>query len=352
MSIQRLRPNLQDVAHHAGVSPATVSRVLNHTAHVRESVRSRVLQSVASLGYEAPPTRANAPASQATIALLITDILNPFFPEIVRGVEDEAKSDRLAMLLCDTTEDSQSEHQVLHMLATRSIDGIIVCASRLAAKDLISLHERHKTPMVVINRIVNHPGIPCILVDLENATYRAARHLLTLNHTRIAYLAGPGQSEQSRARRRGLELALAEASLCLRAEWCPSSFPNVDGGFQAMSALLAIPVADRPTAVLAYNDMMAMGALHAIRAHHLRVPQDISIVGFDDIAMAAHTNPPLTTVGQPTYRMGRLAMQMLRQLMEGQAIPGDGYTLVESPLIVRESTAPLRGSNGHSPAGK
>ena len=118
-----------------------------------------------------------------------------------------------------------------------------------------------------------------------------------------------------------------------------------------MSALLAMPVGDRPTAVLAYNDVMAMGALHAIRAHHLRVPQDISIVGFDDIAMAAHTNPPLTTVDQPTYRMGKLAMQMLRQLMQGQAVSGDGYTLVESPLIVRESTAPLTGSNGHNPAG-
>lgn len=346
------RPNLQDVARHAGVSPATVSRVINNTAHVRESVRARVLQSAAALGYKVRQARASGTTSSVTIALLITDILNPFFPEIVRGVEDEAKSDGLAMLLYDTTEDSQSEHQVLHMLANRTVDGIIVCASRLAAQDLIALHERHKTPMVVINRIVNHPDIPCILVDLENATYRAARHLLTLSHTRIAYLAGPGQSEQSQARRRGLEMALEEAGLCLRSEWCPSSFPNVDGGFQAMSALLAMPVADRPTAVLAYNDMMAMGALHAIRAHHLRVPQDISIVGFDDIAMAAHTNPPLTTVDQPTYRMGKLAMQMLRQLMQGQAVSGDGYTLVESPLIVRESTAPLTGSNGHNPAGK
>ena len=207
------RPNLQDVARHAGVSPATVSRVINNTAHVRESVRARVLQSAAFLGYKVRPAWASGAASSITIALLITDILNPFFPEIVRGVEDEAKSDGLAMLLCDTTEDSQSERLVLHMLANRSVDGIIVCASRLAAEDLIALHERHKTPMVVINRIVNHPGIPCILVDLEDATYRGARHLLTLNHTRIAYLAGPGQSEQSRARRRGLELALEEAGL-------------------------------------------------------------------------------------------------------------------------------------------
>ena len=351
MSSEKPRPNLLDVAHHAGVSPATVSRVLNNTAPVRASVRERVLTSVAALGYEPSPARANAATSQGTIAVLITDILNPFFPELIRGVDDEAKVDRFALLLCDTAEDPQWEQQVLRTLIGRSIDGMIVCASRLAAQDLIAFHDRQKTPMVVINRCINHPGIPCVLVDFENATYRAGRHLLSLNHTRIAYLAGPSASEASQARRHGLELALTEAGLCLKPEWCPASFPNVDGGFQAMSALLALPAAERPTAVLAYNDIMALGALHAVRAHHLRVPEDISVVGFDDIAMAVHTNPPLTTIDQPKYRMGRLAMRILRQAINGQTTVGEGYTLVESPLIVRESTAPLAMGNGHSLAG-
>ena len=106
-----------------------------------------------------------------------------------------------------------------------------------------------------------------------------------------------------------------------------------------MSALLALPPAERPTAVIAYNDMMALGALHAVRAHHLRVPEDISVIGIDDIAMAAHTNPPLTTNAQPKYRMGRTAMKTLRRMIQGQPPPEEGYTLMESPLIVRESTA-------------
>lgn len=145
----------------------------------------------------------------------------------------------------------------------------------------------------------------------------------------------------SKARRSGMESALGEAGLSLKEEWCPSSFPNVDGGFQAMSKLLALPTSDRPTAVIAFNDIMALGAMHAIRSHRLKVPEDISVVGFDDIAMAAHANPPLTTVSQPRYQMGQLAMRMLRQMIRGETHLGGSYTLVESPLIVRESTAPI-----------
>jgi DNA-binding LacI/PurR family transcriptional regulator len=121
------------------------------------------------------------------------------------------------------------------------------------------------------------------------------------------------------------------------------------GGFQAMSALLALPPAQRPTAVIAYNDVMALGVLHAIRAHHLRVPEDISVIGADDIAMAAHANPPLTTIAQPKYRMGRLAMQTLRRMLQGHPPPEESFTLMESPFIVRESTAPAPPPNGVHP---
>ena len=243
------------------------------------------------------------------------------------------------MLLCNTSEDPQREVQALKALVRRNVDGIIVCASRIADDDLVSLRTEHRMPLVIINRHLNHPGIPCIMIDFEDATYRSAQHLLSLNHTRIAYLAGGGSITPSQARQRGIEKALLEANLLLRPEWCPVSFPNVEGGFQAMSSLLAQP--EKPTAVIAYNDIMALGALHAIRKHGLRVPDDISLIGCDGIAMAAHSNPPLTTINQPKYRMGLLAMRMLRQIIEGNYVPNSGYTLMESPLIVRESTALL-----------
>jgi LacI family repressor for deo operon, udp, cdd, tsx, nupC, and nupG len=346
---EKPRPGLLDVARHAGVSPATVSRVLNNTARVRQDLRERVLASVTTLGYHATPSSSTrALLRQNAIALLIPDILNPYFTEIVRGVQDEASGDKLLPLLLDTAEDSQREHEFLRMLANQPVCGIIACGSRIPLDDLIAIRSHLSTPMVIFNRNVRLPNVACILVDLKNATYRATRHLIDLNHTRIAYLFGPSKSETSLARREGIEAALAEAGLALRPEWCPSSFPDVDGGFQAMSALLSLPSANRPTAVIAYNDLMALGTLHAVRAHGWKVPEDISVIGIDDISMAAHANPPLTTLSPPKHRMGRLAMQILSHMIEGHPPPEEGYTLMECPLVVRESTAPPVNTNGRT----
>jgi DNA-binding LacI/PurR family transcriptional regulator len=342
-----MQPKLLDVARHAGVSPATVSRVLNNTAPVHVETRARVLAAIATLGYKPALDRGDgqvAPTQGAMIALLITDILNPFFSELIRGIEDEIGHSDLALLVCHTTGDPQRERQTLRMLAKRQVDGIVACASRLDTQNLISFYERHKTPLVIVNRRIEHPHISCITADFESGTYRATQHLLSHNHERIAYLAGPGTFEGAMTRRRGIETALAEANQHLRSGWCPTGFPNVEGGFQAMSALLTLPADDRPTAVIAYNDMMALGALQAVRAQRLHVPDDISVVGCDDIAMAAHANPPLTTIAQPKYRIGRLAIQLWHQMSQGQFSPSNGYTLLESPLIIRESTGPLAAS--------
>jgi DNA-binding LacI/PurR family transcriptional regulator len=347
MSTKQAHPSLVEVAHRAGVSPSTVSRVLNNTAPVSEDVRKQVLRASEELGYRHVPHRSVKAQPISSIALLIPDILNPFFAEIVRGVQDES-ADEYMPLLMDTAEDLQREKQFFRLLTTQPVCGVIVGGSRIASEELAAAISRQKIPMVVLNRPVRHPHVACLMVDFEIATYRATCHLLSLNHSRIAYLAGPSQSEASQARRRGVERALSEAGLRFPPELCPVSFPGVDGGFQAMSALLALPATERPTAVVAYNDLMALGALHAIRTHRLHVPEDVSVIGIDDISMAAHTNPPLTTIAQPKYRMGRVAMRILRQMIKGQPPPEDGYTLMESPLIVRESTgpAPANNSNG------
>ena len=349
MPEEKLRSNLLDVARHAGVSPATVSRVLNNTARVRASVRERVLASVMALDYESPSASSHKLLlRQNAIALIIPDILNPYFTEIVRGVQDEACGDRLLPLLLDTAQDPQREKDVLRILTAQPVSGIIACESRLSSQELSAICSHLRTPMVIFNRNIRLPNVACILVDLKNATYRATRHLIDLNHTRIAYLFGPSKSETSLARRQGIEAALAEAGLALRPEWCPSSFPDVDGGFQAMSALLSLSSANRPTAVIAYNDLMALGILHAVRAHGLKVPEDISVIGIDDISMSAHANPPLTTLSPPKHRMGRMAMQILSHMIEGHPPPEEGYTLIECPLVVRESTTPPVNTNGRT----
>lgn len=337
-------PKLVDVAQRAGVSPATVSRVLNNTAPVHESTRERVQAAIATLGYQHPLTALDNHTMDGTIALLITDILNPFFSEIMCGIEDEAEASSLMLLLCNTSEDPLREKKALQALSERHVDGIIALAgqARIPTEDLIALHEHKNTPLVVINRRVNRPDIPCIVVDLENAAYRSVQHLLNLNHTRLAYLSGLETSESSRTRRQGIETALKEVGLTLQAEMCAASFPSIEGGFQAVSALLSLPKERWPTAIIAYNDIMAFGALHALRTYGLHVPNDVSVVGCDGLLMAAHSNPPLTTIDQPKYNMGRLAMQTIRQILNHQYTPMGGYTLMESPLIVRESSGPCR----------
>lgn len=346
MKADRPRPSILDVAQQAGVSPATVSRVLNNTASVRDTVRQRVLQAVSDLGYQAPPYSA-APARASSIALLIPDILNPYFTEVVRGVQTEGSADGFMPLVLDTNEDAELEQNFMRTLANQPVAGIIAVGSRISNSDLTNLRSHLNTPLVILNRIVHLPNVACIVVDLQNATYRAARHLLDLGHTRIAFLPGPAASETSNLRRKGVEKALTESGLDLGRVLSPASFPDIDGGFQAMSAVLAAPAGERPTAVICYNDLMALGALHAIRSHQLRCPEDISVIGIDNIAMASHTNPPLTTLSIPKKHLGRIAMTLLRRMIAGQPPPEESYTLVECTLLLRESTGPCPRRNGN-----
>jgi LacI family transcriptional regulator len=340
---------LIDVARKAGVSPATVSRVLNHSGPVTAATRERVQAAMDALGYvpAAPPIQPE-PTYQ-TLAVFITDILNPIFAEFLRGIEDEIGTQPIAMQIHNVPENAPLEKRPLrvlarHKAAQHKVDGVIAMASHIEESDLIAIHEQYALPLVVINRRVNHPNIPSIVVDFEDAAYRSAHHLISLRHTRIGFLAGFGSAHTSQARAHGIERALSEVGHTLPAHWHLNCIPSIEGGFQAMSSLLALPSADRPSAVITYNDLLAFGALHALRSHGLSVPEDMSVVGCDGIALAAHSNPPLTTIDQPKYKMGRLAMQTLSKLMEGSAADATtsgrgGYTLMESPLITRGSTA-------------
>ena len=331
------RPTLADVARHAKVSTATASRVLRNTGPVSQDLRQQIESAIASLGYT--PRLTSKHPDEGTIALLVGDLLNPYFPEIVRGVQEEVDNCGMILTLYNLTDHPQRQRQLLHRLSKPAVEGVILTGSS-PFPELLAWRERHKIPLVLFNRRVNQPGVHCIMVDFENAMYRATQHLLSLNHIRIGHLASPSTGEIAQARLCGINAALKEAGLALRSEWCPVVPPGteVEGGFQAMRALLDLPAGERPTAVIAFNDIIALGALHAVCAHGLRVPQDISIIGIDDIAIAAHAHPPLTTIGQPKYRMGKLAVQTLRRMSEGKIGPGNNCTLLESPLIVREST--------------
>jgi LacI family transcriptional regulator len=270
----------------------------------------------------------------------VGDLLNPYFPEIVRGVQEEVDNYEMIMTLYNLTDHPQRQHQLLQKLSRPLVKGVILTGFSPFPK-LMAWQEHYRVPLVLFNRRVTQPGVHCIMIDFENAMYRATQHLLSLNHIRIGHLASPSTGEIATARQRGIKAALAEAGLTLRPEWCPVVPPGteVEGGFQAMRSLLDLSQNERPTAAIAFNDIIAIGALHAVRAAGLRVPQDISVIGVDDISMAAYAQPPLTTIGQPKYRMGKLAVQTLRRINEGKFNLGNNCTLLESPLIVRESTA-------------
>jgi DNA-binding LacI/PurR family transcriptional regulator len=173
--------------------------------------------------------------------------------------------------------------------------------------------------------------------------FQAAKLLISLGHQSIAYLCGMSESGLAQARLRGIKRALSGAGLSLKPELHRECLSTTDDGFRVTTNLLQLPVAQRPTAIIAYNDLVAIGALHAIRAAGLSIPEDISVVGFDNIPLTSHTNPPLTTVAQPHYQKGQLAIQKLYHSLNDQVTDQEGLTLLECSLIVRESTGPCRG---------
>jgi DNA-binding LacI/PurR family transcriptional regulator len=333
------RPTLSDVARHARVSTATASRVIHSTGPVSSDLKNRIKNSVTALGYA--PKSTTPSVSEETIAVLAGALSNPYFPEVIGGIQEEAASYGVGLVLFNLTNHPQHQQQLLARLGRRLVSGVIVIGGQ-AFPELFAWRDQTKVPLVLVNHFVERPGVYSVGTDFENAMYRATQYLLSLNHTRIAHIAGPGNwGELSNTRRRGIERAMGEAGLTLRPEWCVVISPGglADAGFHAMNNLLSQSGAERPSAVIAFNDMVAFGALHAVHAAGLRVPQDISIIGVDDIFVAAHSKPPLTTIDQPKYHIGELALEIVYQAAQGR----EGlhtHTLLESPLIIRESTAP------------
>ena len=334
------KATLAEVSKLAGVSSATASRVINNTGPVSEDARMRIEAAMNTLGYE-PRKSPAARDTEGTIAVLAGDLLNPYFSEVVRGIQEEVDNYEMILTLYSLTDHPRRQRLLIQKLSRQSLDGLIIMGTN-PFPALLEWQQKVQIPLVLINRALTLPFVHCISVDFENAMYRATQHLLSLKHERIGYISAFQSTEIAISRKRGIELALAEAGFTLRPEYCASvpQGTEVDGGYQAMKTLLNHPPCERPTAVLAFNDVTAIGALHAARAHNVRVPQDLSIIGVDDIFAAVYSFPPLTTIGQPKFRMGTLAVQRIRAMNQEGFPMENHFTMLESPLIVRESTGP------------
>jgi LacI family transcriptional regulator len=332
------RATIADVARRSGVSTATVSRVMSGDTRGRAATRDRVLAAARELDYRPSGiARALKRAETLTIGLLITDIGNPFFPQVVRTLEDEAHARGYGVLLCNAGDDPERELAYLDLLLERRVDGLIVASARATRRHA---HRLATVPMqvVLVNSDAPGSGRPSVVTAHRVGARAAAGHLLELGHRRLGHVSAPAhRAAAATARRQGVTDALRAAGLDPASLAVAEGDEHVTGGWQATSELLEGP--DRPTGIVCYNDLTAIGAMLAAEAAGLDVPGDVSIVGFDDIEMAAWTRPALTTVRQPTEAMARWAVERLTAAIRGSEVPPERVQL-EPRLVVRASTGP------------
>lgn len=331
---------MKDVAERAGVSVTTVSHVLNRTRYVSPETRKQVLVAIRELRfYKDAHARRLASGQSDFFGLLVSDITNPFFPDIVRGFESAALEREFDTLLCDTRYDPRRTESAVRMMIENKVRGVAIMTSELApnlTEDFMANH----VPVVSLDLGTVGPYSANIRVHYTRGIRQAINHLHELGHTEIAFISGPERLRSARVRREAFINALHSHGL--RPEQMVEANHKIDGGMAAARKLLE--QGRRPTALLCSNDLTAIGAMGAVRAAGLQVPQDVSVIGFDDIYFSSLTTPPLTTVGIPRDEMGRLAFRALHEILRTQKRQGAEY-MVRTKLIVRESTAkPTRNS--------
>ncbi|MEK7409570.1 MAG: LacI family DNA-binding transcriptional regulator [Acidobacteriota bacterium] len=328
--------SIKDIAVATGVSHSTVSRALQDSPLVNRETAEKIRRAAQHMGYRASAVaRGLATSKTRTIGVVVTTIADPFVAEVVSGIEEAANDHGYSVFLANSNAEPEREIKVVHSFGERRVDGIVVTASRVGALYVPILSEM-RVPIVLINN--QHPGefLHSVMIANVEASREAVNHLIKLGHRLIAYLGDRFGHQSDTERFAGYRQALEQADLPFLPELIAHGDGRPEGAERATQKLLALP--EPPTAVFCYNDMSALGALKRIRAAGLRVPEDISLVGFDDLFVAEYTDPPLTTVRQPKRHMGRLAMETLLKLMAGSQ--SAEHIRVPGELIVRASTAP------------
>ena len=329
---------MSDVARQARVSLMTVSRVINNKGDVSSETRQRVLEIIANLGYRPSAiARSLATKETSTIGLVVPDVSNAFFAEITQGVEHLAYSRGYHVFLCNTEEDPQRELAVIQSLEEKRVDGLIICSSRLEEEKLIDILANLPAVVLINRRLYQtvEDTFDSVTLDDERGGWLAVHHLIQSGHRQIGFLAGPPASYSGAGRRKGFLAALQEAGIQLVDGWMKHCQPSVEGGYEATRYLLG--TYPQLTALFCFNDLVAVGALQACDELKRRVPQDLAIVGHDDIPVAALVSPTLTTCRVPRYELGARAVNALLERLRGDC-PADCSQIVLQPeLVIRES---------------
>ncbi len=328
---------ISDVARRAKVTTATVSNVITQRVTVSAKTRARVLEAIEELGYRPNlVARGLAQGKTSTLGLVVPTISNPFFAEVVEEVERVADQHDYQLLLSMTHQSPEEGRRHLDRMASRWADGYIVMGMAADITDVLALtNEGEEVVLCVWNQDLRTQSLPVVDIDFRLAGELATRHLLECGHRRIATIV---EEPVQLTRRQGFEAVLAEAGLTAPQEYVRKGDSSFESGYQAMLALLALP--QPPTAIFAGNDWMALGAIEAIASKGLSVPQDLVVVGVDDISQAAHAHPPLTTISTPKLELARTATELLLRNIQGKNVSQDPTKILVRPhLVIRQSTA-------------
>ncbi|GAC1396893.1 MAG: LacI family DNA-binding transcriptional regulator [Chloroflexota bacterium] len=339
---------ISDVARLAGVSQATVSRVVSGDVPVAASTRGRVEAAIKELNYTPNGfARGLVTKTSSTVALILPDIANPFFPALARGVQDIASVKGLSVMISNSDSDAERERAQIQAFLSKQVDGIIIVSAGITAADVQDLVARG-IQLVLAGRGVkqNHtpgnnrvpPGCDWVRIENYRGAFEATQHLLGLGHRDIAMINGPPQISTSQERLAGYRAALETSGIPFRPAFIEEGSYQFEGGYRAAEKLLKKA---NFTAIFAANDSMAIGALQGLKAQGLRLPDDVSIVGFDDVPLSSLVSPGLTTMGVSSYEMGTQAAQLLLERISGKRKRGK-QVMIEPFLVLRESTAPTR----------
>ena len=332
-------PTILDVAKQAGVAPITVSRVINNSGYISQATRERVEEAVKELGY-VPNTLARGLRSKQTktLALVVTDITNPYFTLMARGVEDAAGASDYTVIYCNTDESEEKEENYANLLAQRQVDGVLLVPSCGNVKTINFLLS-NDINVVALDRRVAEVEIDSVRSDSENGAYQLIKMLIGLGHKRIAMITGPKDVSTSVDRVIGYQRALAEANLNEN-ELVYYGMFNLESGYEFTK--LAMTQSPKPTAIFGANNFIAIGIIKALRDLQFDVPGDISIGAFDDLPESMLVAPFLTFVEQPAYEMGRTATELLLKRISGELTGGYKKLILPTQIIERRSTGPNR----------
>ncbi|WP_041087466.1 LacI family DNA-binding transcriptional regulator [Jeotgalibacillus soli] len=324
---------MSDVAKLAEVSNATVSRVLSSPENVREETRKRVLESIKELNYQ-PNTIARSFRKMETksILVIVPDVTNQFFSEVLRGIEQKAGENGYQVLLGNSNNDVEKEYDFLNQLRQRQADGMILLTARMKQEVIEEFSEDF--PVVLACEYKEGSSIPTVSIDNISGARKATEHLINLGHKRIAHLSGPMEVILSRDRLKGYHQAMLRNELETDSVLVQEGDYSYEAGYNLMNKLCALE--EPPTAVFAANDEMAIGAIKAAKENFFRVPEDIAVVGFDDIKISSIFEPSLTTVSQPKLEIGEKAMELLLKQMNFEELNRKQIVL-EDKLILRQS---------------